>query len=249
MTHTYRIIDSVTICSSAAGLVLGTARQHSSCLIHFPKVTHMPLSGLIFWLFLKSSNFYREFIFIQLLVFFLQTHFFLSLCISIHVCAEILIHVRLDRHRSTFYIKPVTETWRSDHCHLKTKWSWGIFRLLFITVTMLPCFHILAKIRSGNDRRKGVFLTPLILSQNRSRKYRKFHRKAGQFSFIAGSYPNISFNIWIENRYESLKIKVHVQQNQSNTWMGAVIKLKFNYHYIKFSTYINSGMMLYLIKR
>jgi len=49
-----------------------------------------------------------------------------------------------------------------------------------------------------------VCLTPLILSQNRSRKYWKFHRKAGQFRFIAGSYPNISYNIWIQNRYKSL---------------------------------------------
>lgn len=144
----------------------------------------------------------------------------------------------------------MTESWSSDHCHLNTKWSWWLLKCyLFITVTMFLCFHILAKIRSGNDRRKGVFLTPLILSQNRSRKYWKFHRKAGQFSFIAGNYPDISFNIWIQNRYESVTIKVHIQQNQSNLWMGTVIKLNFNYHYINFTTYMYSGVVFYLTEQ
>lgn len=55
---------------------------------------------------------------------------------------------------------------------------------------MLPCFHILAKVEMTEER---VFLTPLVLSQNRSRKYWKFHRKAGQFSFYCRKLPQHFF--------------------------------------------------------
>lgn len=83
---------------------------------------------------------------------------------------------------------------------------------------LLPCFPAFAfwlKTKVETIQERVVFLTPSTLSQNRSRKHRKSHRKASQFDFIVGSYPKFSINIWTENSYEPLKIKVCTHQNQS----------------------------------
>lgn len=54
---------------SSRASIRNSKAAFTPCLINHPKVTRTPSSGLIFQLFLKSSNFYREFVFIQLLVF------------------------------------------------------------------------------------------------------------------------------------------------------------------------------------
>lgn len=131
-----------------------------------------------------------------------------------------------------FYLITMAKAWNSDQSLKKrsdsTEGIFFCFLLVFLFMVvlfyfyfyfyLLPCFPAFAfwlKTKVETIQERVVFLTPLTLSQNRSRKHRKSHRKASQFDFIVGSYPKFSINIWTENSYEPLKIKVCTHQNQS----------------------------------
>lgn len=176
----------------------------------------------------QVKTFFTENVFFWLLPFSSKLSLF-----SAHVSAEMFKCGRIGRHRNAFLFNnngkslkfwPIIKKkkwfyWRHFFLFLACFLVYGgaiLFLFLFLPAAMLPCLCISAKNKSGNNTRKGVvFLTPLTLSQNRSRKHRKSHRKASQFDFIVGSYPKFSINIWTENSYEPLKIKVCTHQNQS----------------------------------
>lgn len=106
------------------------------CLMNFPEVTHMPLAGLLFQLFLKSRPFFTENVFFWLLPFSSKLSLF-----SAHVSAEMFKCGRIGSF--LFYGGAI------------------LFLFLFLPAAMLPCLCILAKNKSGNNTRKGGFFNTI----------------------------------------------------------------------------------------